>query len=245
MKVAYVRVSTEEQVKGFSIEAQKKTLIEAFPEIDRFYSDPGFTGSNLDRPGLQSLLSDLDPLQIRSVFVFKLDRLSRNLLDLLILIQHYFLPRSIELKSPFEHLDILTPSGLFTLQVLGAAAQLERESLALRVRSGKVQKALSGRLATGEPPFGYRSSGGDLEIDPGPANVVKRIFSLRSRGLSLREICQDLNSRKIKSKRGRPWTPSTVSYILKNPLYRGHLEYRLDGETIISHVPELALFSSS
>lgn len=111
----YCRVSTDAQVEGYSIDAQKK-LLEAYcisKEITDFeyYIDGGYSGSNLERPAMKKLLDDIDDKKIDYVIVYKLDRISRSQKDTLFLIEEKFNPNNIGFISIRENFDTTTPFG--------------------------------------------------------------------------------------------------------------------------------------
>ncbi|RHW37287.1 recombinase family protein [Neobacillus notoginsengisoli] len=161
----YIRVSTQEQVDNSSIETQKEKL-EAYCKAKDWvvydtYIDPGYSGSNLNRPDLQRLLGDLK--HIDAVMVYKLDRLSRSQKDTLELIEDYFLKNNVDFVSVTETLDTSTPFGKAMIGILSVFAQLEREMIAERMRDGLIDRAKKGYWVAGgnyEPAgFGVRHDG--------------------------------------------------------------------------------------
>ena len=144
----YVRVSTDIQVDGYSIDEQLERLEKYCDAKDWIiynkYIDPGFTGSNINRPGLTKLLQDIHKGKIDLVLVYKLDRLSRSQKDTLYLIEEEFLPNNVDFISMTENFDTSTPFGKAMIGILSVFAQLERENIKTRLAMGHVGRAKAG-----------------------------------------------------------------------------------------------------
>ena len=150
--VIYIRVSTREQSEeGYSIGEQQDKLIkycEAMGwEVVKIYIDPGYTGSNIERPGLQSMIHDIEAGGIDKVVVYKLDRLSRSQFDTLYLINKVFLANNCDFTSSTESFDTSTPFGRAMLGILAVFAELEREKIRERMADGKLGKSKGWLLA--------------------------------------------------------------------------------------------------
>jgi site-specific DNA recombinase len=149
LTVAYCRVSTEEQAEeGYSIEGQADKL-KVYAELHDLgtvvvVSDPGWSGKNLERPGLQRLLEMVRAGHVGHVLVWRLDRLSRNLGDLIALAD-MFGSSDVALHSFTERLDLSTATGRMFYNVLGSFAQFYREQLAENVRMGMQQAIRQGK----------------------------------------------------------------------------------------------------
>lgn len=215
MTIAYCRVSTEEQAaEGFSIEGQAEKLrayaaLHDLGEVVEI-TDPGWSGKNMDRPGLRRVLEMADKGHVSHVLVWRLDRLSRNLGDLQTLASD-FLARGIKLHSVTENLDLSSATGRMFYNILGSFAQFYREQLAENVRLGMSQAVRQGRWIN-RPKTGY-DLGDDGVLTPNAdAPTVRTIFRLRAEGLSYREI-EDRTGVKY----------STVSAILKSRIYLGEV----------------------
>jgi DNA invertase Pin-like site-specific DNA recombinase len=234
---AYVRVSTREQAEGTGLQTQKEK-IRAWADLHdvtriQLYEDSGESGGSMDRDSLQALLSDVESGDVDTVVVYKADRLSRSLRDLLTVLDNRLEPNGVRFVSVTEQFDTSTASGRLFLQMLGSFSEFERNVITERTTEGRRRKAESGGHACGEVPFGYRKNGkGELEPDPDTAPVVRRIFRLRDRGESLRAIAGRLNDAGVETKRGGDWHASTVKHILENPKYQGEIQHEFDGETI-------------
>ena len=231
MIALYTRVSTSAQAQeGYSLEEQEKRL-RAYCELYklepvRVYCDPGFSGSNLDRPAMQQLIKDVKKGLIEKVVVWKLDRLSRNQLDTLRLIEEVFLPNGTEFVSATENFDTSTPIGRATLGLLSTFAQLERSRIQERMVLGKDARAKAGKFhGTGMVPIGYDYIDGELVINWQEAAVVRRIFDEYASGRGVTTIWTELDREGLQHKRGK-YTRQNVSYILKNRLYVGEIKNR-------------------
>src|SRR4029453_5502508 len=190
LNVAYCRVSTEEQAaEGFSIDGQAEKL-QTYAKLHDLgpvtvIEDPGRSGKDLDRPGLQQVLAMVEQGHVTNVLVWRLDRLSRNLGDL-ILRAEALSKDGVGLHSFTEKLDLSSATGRMFYNILGAFAQFYREQLAENVRLGRQQAARQGGW-TNRPKMGYDLVDGHL-VPNAEAPTVRRIFALRAEGLSFREI---------------------------------------------------------
>lgn len=199
-KVAlYVRVSTEGQAEeGYSIEAQKK-MLEAFCvskgyDSFEFYIDPGFSGSNIDRPALTALIRDIENGRISHVAVYKLDRLSRSQKDTLYLIEDVLNKNDVGFISLTENMDTSTPIGRAMLGIISAFAQLERENIKIRTRMGMRERVKGGLwMGGGKIPFGYDYDPIKGILTPNDdAETVRRIYDMFLSGYSPNRIAQEI-----------------------------------------------------
>ncbi|WP_188065944.1 recombinase family protein [Brevibacillus brevis] len=241
MRVAiYGRVSTEEQAQeGFSIAAQKEKLT-AFVhsqdwDIYDYYIDEGISAKNTDRPQLQRLLKDIRDRNVDVVLVYKLDRLTRSVLDLYQLLQE-FDRYDVKFKSATEVYDTTTAIGRLFITLVAALAQWERENLAERVKFGQEQMVNELKRPGGRPPFGYDLKNGTLKINEEEAVIVRDIFSRYLQGEGLDWIAMELNRRGSITKQGKKWDKMTVKILLENQTYYGALRwnYRKGGRKINS-----------
>src|SRR5437763_2426719 len=237
MKVAaYIRVSTQMQVEdGYSLSAQRERL-KAFAysqgwEIVKFYVDEGLSAKDMDRPDLQRMLKGVREGIFDIVLVYKLDRLTRSVIDLDKLLTE-FSKHDVMFKSSTEVYDTTTATGRLFIRLVASMAQWERENLGERVRFGMQEKAREGKWTVSTPPLGYDSKESELIINPSEAAVVKEIFSLYLSGMGMHKIARNLNERGLYTKKGKAWAQSTIQYILTNPIYHGttRYNYRLNKE---------------
>jgi site-specific DNA recombinase len=190
LTVAYCRVSTEEQAtEGFSIDGQAEKL-RAYASLHDLgevtvIADPGRSGKDVDRAGLQQLLAMVEAGHVAHVLLWRLDRLSRNLGDLIDLADS-FGRAGVALHSFTEKIDLSSATGRMFYNILGSFAQFYREQLAENVRMGMQQAAHQGRWMN-RPKTGYDLVGGEL-IPNGDAERVREIFKLRAAGMSYAAI---------------------------------------------------------
>lgn len=162
MKVAlYIRVSTQDQAKeGYSLEVQREYL-ESFARregyaIFKVYSDDGISAYSTRRPALQQLLADAKAKKFELVSAYKIDRFSRNLKDLLMLVDELS-SYGVAFKSTTEPFDTTTSTGKMMFQQLGSFAEFERNRIAERVFPGMVKSVKLGNWQGARySPYGYR-----------------------------------------------------------------------------------------
>ncbi len=235
MKYAvYVRVSTEEQAQhGFSIVAQKEKnsafVVSQDGKIYKIYVDDGYSGKNIKRPALQDLLRDAEQKKFDIVLIYKLDRLSRRLSDLVSLGEK-FDKLGIGIKSVTEPFDTTTPAGKLMFNMLGSFAQFERELIGERTKLGIMRRIKNGEWSTTRP-FGYDLEEGKLIINEVEAELVKRCYQLfLEHNLGVELIHRRLNKEDLVSRRKGKWSKNSVWTMLTNPVYAGYI--RWDGEVI-------------
>jgi len=229
----YARVSTERQERQQTIDSQLAAL-RAWAEAgghelnDRHvFRDEGYSGSRLDRPGLDALRDAVRDGEVEILGVLAPDRLARKYAYQALLLEEFrragcavgFLNRAIS-DDPGDQL---------LLQIQGAVAEYERTLLSERFRRGKLQKARAGQFVGVHAPYGYhhlpRRDGvtGRLTIDEAEAEVVRMLYGwLTEERLTLRQILKRLNAGPWRPRSGRrPWAASTVHHILSDPVYTG------------------------
>ena len=232
MKVAiYTRVSTIEQAEeGYSISEQQDKLKKYCDikdwKVARVYTDPGFSGSNTNRPSLQQLISDCKNNMFDAVLVYKLDRLSRSQKDTLYLIEDVFNKNGVDFISLSENFDTSTAFGKAMIGILSVFAQLEREQITERMTLGRVGRAKAGKaMSWSNCPFGYTIQKEIYEIDPFRAEIVKRIYRDYLAGISITAIKNNLNEEGHVGK-DINWSYRTVRQILDNIVYAGYIKYK-------------------
>lgn len=227
----YVRVSTDKQVQnGYSVGEQErrcKALIESKGwEYTGTYRDLGASGRNIKRKGLRTMLEDIAFGQIDVVVVYALDRLSQRQRDTLYLLEDVFPQHNVEIVSLTESLDTTTPLGRAMIGILAAFNQMEEENMSTNLQMGRKAKAEKGGYAGGKPPYGYKVVDGKLEIDPKAAEVVRLIYGLRERGLTLKAITKALNDAGYRTQNGLEFKHSAIQRALGNEeIYKGHYRY--------------------
>ena len=242
MKVAiYARVSTEEQAKeGFSIPAQKERL-RAFCQsqgwtIVKEYIEEGWSAKNLERPQMKKMLRDIKKGEIDIVLVYRLDRLTRSVLDLYVLLKS-FDDSNVAFRSATEVYDTSTAMGRLFLTLVAALAQWERENLVERVRFGIEQMIDEGKKPGGHSPYGYKfDKDFNCTIIENEAKTVNMIFQLYCDGFGFRSIADRLNELNIKPRIAKEWNHNSVRDILTNDMYIGTYRW---GDKVIqnNHTP--------
>ena len=230
----YCRVSTEEQSRdGFSIRAQEQKLKEYAHVKDwtifNIYIDEGISGKNItERPQINKMIADIKSGKVKNVLVFKLDRLTRNVGDLVFLMD-LFKEHKCAFNSLTESIDTSTASGRMFIKIIGIFAEFERENIAERVRVGKERKTREGYSPSGAiDNYGYdREKGSRIQqINEAEAENVRLIFDMfTNQNMSLSAIAKSLNMQKIKGKLGCLWTGTTVRALLTNCNYIGLVRY--------------------
>jgi DNA invertase Pin-like site-specific DNA recombinase len=214
--LGYVRVSTEEQAQhGVSLDAQRERIgcyAKLYDlEVIEVFVDDGWSGDSLERPGLRDALSALEDGEAEAIIVAKLDRLSRNVRELLDLIAEHFSER-FTLLSVAEQLDARTATGRFTITILAAVAQLELETIRERTREALAYKRGRGEYTGGQVPYGWRlGEDGILIANDAEQAAVDKARTLRRQGLPLRTIAVRLCEAGHYPRNGaRRWAPTQV-----------------------------------
>jgi len=229
MRVAgYIRVSTEEQAKeGYSLDAQRDKLISFCKSQDwtlvEIYVEEGKSAKDMNRPELQRLLSDAKTGQYDVILVYRLDRLTRSVMDLYTLLQT-FEEYNVKFKSATEIYDTTTAMGKLFITIVAALAQWERENLSERVRFGMEELVRGGKWPGGPAPYGYVWDGENMHIVPEEARILRELRRLYMSGEGLGSTARALNARGL-LRRGNTWSAQSVWYVLDNPFYAGKIRY--------------------
>ena len=233
MKVAsYSRVSTEEQVEGFSLAAQQRGVREYcsskdWTEPDQFVDEGRSARSEAidKRPALQRLLKECQEGIYNVVVVYSLDRWSRNLM---VTLQTFnaLAKRGVAFASVTENIDYSSPEGRLFVAMLGAFAQYFSDSLAKHTRKGIDERVHQGRPA-GPIPFGYtKGEDGVPAIVEAEATAVKAAFQMKARGKTNAYIAAWLNEQSLRTREGNRFTHFAVRDLLTNPFYTGRIRFR-------------------
>ena len=226
----YARVSTDEQAEGYSIPAQLKLLngwaiVKGATEVIE-YVDNGYSAKNLRRPQVQRMLNDCASHKLDMVIIWRLDRFSRNLRDILVTVEDVFQKNGVEFVSATESIDTSTPSGRLTLNLLGSVAQNERESISERTIMVMGELAKQCRHLGGRPPYGYDVDGnGAYILHPERSKAVRMLFDMRLAGHSYPEIIDALTAAGYKNYSGGDFTQNTIYDMLRNEKYAGTYIY--------------------
>lgn len=230
--VAYCRVSTDNQKDegtiGLQVDAIKEYCELNKLELVEVFEDNGVSGGLEDREALAKMFDFIEDKTnaINGVVIYKLDRLARDLIIQENLIKD-FEKRGVKLISTKEtDLDSKEPTRVFIRQVLGGVSQYEKALITMRLSGGRNRKAKQGRYAGGRVAMGYLSIDKDLQTTSEEADTVRHIFTLKKKRVGINEIARQLNANGVKTKTGSgKWYGATVSYILKNKLYKGVYTY--------------------
>jgi site-specific DNA recombinase len=213
----YVRVSTEEQAKeGISLSAQidrcQNYCKARSWEVANVYTDAGYSAGSMKRPAVQQLFKDLNENKFENILVYKFDRFSRNVRDLITFLDR-LKERKINFTSVTENIDTTTAMGEAFFQMIGVFAQLERGMVKERVKLA-FDKKISDGESLSRAPMGYIHQLGKLIIDKKNVKKIQTIFEMRSAGIHYKTISEKLNI-----------PISTLYTIIKNPTYAGKVKY--------------------
>jgi len=251
---AYCRKSIEERAdEAFgSIENQHEAVLnfiashkhEGWIPLTERYDDNGFTGSNANRPSLQKLLKDIKEDRVNMVIVYKLDRLSRSLVDFVQLLK-FFDEHDVAFASVTQPIDTSTSTGKLMLHILSSFAEFERELISERTKDKMSAARKRGKWTGGITPLGYRvdKENKKLIIDPESSKIVREIFDLYLKGNSTLNITQLFNERgyrttKLACKNGKimggtKYSVAKIQWMLRHAIYAGKARYNgqiYDGE---------------
>lgn len=222
MNVAYLRVSTEAQTEKYGLDVQKQKILDFCEQkgivIDRWYIDGGYSGSNIDRPEIQKLLDDAEGGMIQRVFIYKLDRMSRDVIDTLTLLYRVLPKYGVEIVSMTEDLRFENPMDKVMIGVNAIMGQYEREVIYMRTRAGMKERVKKGLwMGGGRVPIGYYYDRNDGILHPHPeqAEIVRKAYRMYIDGYSCENIARILGIS----------TDRTVFGILNRKANIGLIEY--------------------
>ena len=228
----YSRVSLADGLeKEFnSIDAQREAC-EAYVASQRSngwvalphrYDDGGFTGANTDRPAFQRLLADVKAGKVDVVAVYKIDRLSRSLVDFAQLLDTLH-RHGVGVASVTQSFDSSTPMGRMVVNLLATFAQFERETTSERVRDKMLATRRKGMWTGGCAPLGYDVREKKLVVNTAEAERVRAIFALYRDLGSLLPVVHELHSRGWTAKTGQRFSKTSLHALLTNPLHLGKI----------------------
>jgi len=241
----YTRKSSEEGLEQAfnSLDAQREACAayvmsqasEGWVLVSEQYDDGGISGGTLNRPALKRLIADIEAGLIDIIVVYKVDRLSRSLLDFAKLVET-FDKANVSFVSITQSFNTTTSMGRLTLNMLLSFAQFEREVTAERIRDKIAASKAKGLWMGGTVPLGYAPKGRSLEIVEEHAALIRHIHVRYLELGSVRELADDLReSGRLVPERvltsGRvmgnvPFCRGQLYAILKNPIYRGEIVHR-------------------
>jgi site-specific DNA recombinase len=241
----YTRKSTEEglELDFNSLDAQREACEdfissqkhEGWVMLPTHYDDGGYSGGTLERPALQRLLADIRGSKVDVVVVYKIDRLTRSLLDFAKIVE-VFDSGSVSFVSITQAFNTATSMGRLTLNVLLSFAQFEREVTGERIRDKIAASKKKGMWMGGYPPLGYDVQDRKLVVNEAEAETVRHIFHRYQELHSVRLLKEHLYAAGIVSKRriasegrpygGKPMTRGALYHMLQNRIYRGEIVHR-------------------
>ena len=220
---------------GNQVELCKAYVRNLFGEeyVDRcvVFEDEGFSGGNLQRPDFKRMMEEVRKRKFKAIVVYRLDRISRNISDFTGLIDE-LTKLDVSFVSIKEQFDTGTPMGRAMMFIISVFSQLERETIAERIRDNMHELAKTGRWLGGNTPTGFKSgSVSKITIDgkerksyklipiPEEIEIPKMIFDLYIETDSLTAVEGELLRRRIKTKKGKDFTRFAIKAILQNPVY--------------------------
>ncbi len=231
-KVAiYIRVSTVYQVDKDSLPMQRSDLVtycKLILETDNYeiFEDAGYSGKNTDRPAFQDMMKRVRDGEFTHILVWKIDRISRNLLDFANMYQE-LKSLGVTFVSKSEQFQTNTAMGEAMLKIILVFAELERNMTSERVTATMIDRASKGIWNGGRIPYGYDYDYGKREflLNEDEAPVVKLIYDLYLEHRSLVYIVKYLDEKQIRTRLGFQFSPTTLHIILRNPFYIGTYRY--------------------
>ena len=238
----YTRKSSEEGLEqGFnSLDAQREACEafiasqkhEGWKALATFYDDGGYSGGNMDRPGLKQLLSDIDKKKIKVVVVYKVDRLTRSLADFAKIVEQ-FDAKGVSFVSVTQQFNTTSSMGRLTLNVLLSFAQFEREVTGERIRDKIAASKQKGMWMGGTAPIGYQGKERTLVSVPDEAKLIQQIYERYLELGSIRLLKAELDQQGIYSPirlrlsgnvyGGKPFSRGNLQRILTSRIYLGEM----------------------
>ncbi len=241
----YTRKSTDEGLEQDfnSLDAQREAC-EAFIAsqsglgwklVNTRYDDGGVSGGTMDRPALQNLLSEVEAGRVDVVVVYKIDRLTRSLMDFARIVD-LFDVKDVSFVSVTQQFNTTTSMGRLTLNVLLSFAQFEREVTAERIRDKIAASRKKGMWMGGNPPLGYDVEHKQLVVNETEAETVRQLFRLYLETRSIRRLKARADELGIVTKirtykdgrttGGKPFSRGNLHLLLTNPTYIGQVVHR-------------------
>ena len=224
----YVRVSTQDQAQhGFSLDAQQEALENYAKalgyEIHKIYRDEGKSAKDLKRPQMIELLKDAEAQKFSSIFIYKLDRFSRSLKDLILTIDQ-LKQWNIDFVSLQDKIETASASGKLMFHIISAFAEFERNIIGDRTKFGMERKAKEGGFIA-KAPRGYKLVDKELVPDENSDEITQIFQHFLNSNISLTQLAKMYGM-----------TPAGMKKLLKNTTYIGKIKF-IDQETDGQHKP--------
>jgi site-specific DNA recombinase len=224
----YARYSSALQSES-SIDAQlaacKSFCAQRGYDIAQTYIDRIESASTTTRPQFQRMLADAEARKFNIVVTHKLDRFSRSVVDVLLLMER-FTEWGVQYTSATEPFDYTTAAGRMFLTQLAALAEWYRGNLIFEIAKGKHQRAVSGKVNFSTPPFGYSRVKGAIVPNEHAEDVRWACEAYASGQYTYRQIADEFNTRGLTTTRGGRWTVENVREMIQNPFYAGWVSER-------------------
>lgn len=244
-RAIYTRKSTEEGLEQEfnSLDAQREACAayilsqrhEGWVELPQMYDDGGFSGGNMDRPGLKQLLAEVEAGRVDVIVLYKVDRLTRSLADFARIVE-VLDKAGASFVSVTQSFNTTTSMGRLTLNVLLSFAQFEREVTGERIRDKVAASKAKGMWMGGVVPLGYDVVERKLIINEPEAATVRMIFERYEQLGSLKSLMEELTGKRVVSKHrrlsdgtaygGQPFSRGALSHLLGNRVYIGEVAHR-------------------
>ncbi|WP_286821734.1 recombinase family protein [Mitsuokella sp. UBA4253] len=236
----YCRVSTLHQVDKDSLPMQRQDMINYAKYVlsikdYEVFENAGYSGKNTDRPAFQEMMERIERGEFSHVLVWKIDRISRNLLDFATMYARCK-KLGVTFVSKNEQFDTSTAMGEAMLKIILVFAELERNMTSERVASTMNARAAEGKWNGGRVPFAYAydRETDSFSIRDDEAKVALELKDTYLRTHSLTYTARLLNGTGKRTRRGYAWTPATVAIILRSPFYRGTYRYNYRDESDVT-----------
>ncbi len=226
----YTRKSCEEGLEQDfnSLDAQREACEsyiksqqhEGWVTVEKQYNDGGFSGGNLERPALKQLFEDIEAGNVDTVVVYKIDRLTRSLMDFSKIVE-LFDKHSVTFVSITQQFNTTTSMGRLTLNILLSFAQFEREVTAERIRDKKAASAKKGMWTSGKAPIGYELKDKKLIINEERAKTVRIIFDKYLEFQAIKPLKEYLDTNGLKTVNDKYFSKGNLYHILNNKIYLG------------------------
>lgn len=229
----YIRVSTTHQIDKDSLPMQRQDLI-AYAKLmlntDDYviFEDAGYSGKNTDRPKFQEMMSQIRQGTFSHLLVWKIDRISRNLLDFATMYKE-LKDLGVVFVSKNEQFDTSTAMGEAMLKIILVFAELERNMTSERVTATMISRASNGQWNGGRVPYGYNYDyeTKDFSTNPIEAEIVHLIHDKYEEMRSLVRESRYLNEKGLRTRAGNLWNPVSLHIILHNIFYCGDYRYNV------------------
>tara|TARA_R110001583_G_scaffold192994_2_gene360324 strand:+ start:536 stop:1327 length:792 start_codon:yes stop_codon:yes gene_type:complete len=242
--IIYQRVSSKGQETNTSLAYQKKRL-ETFCNDNNIKNITSISdvdsGGNANRTGIKQIEHLIQADIINTIYITKLDRLYRSVLDGAKFI-HLCLEHNVDIQATDEPISTKSPVEMLQINLLLSIADFERSNIKIRTNQGKQSSYELGNRPHGNIPFGYNSK---MEIEPNSAAVINKLFRRYNKSNSLTDVKNYLNRNGYTTARNKPFRRKSIYNILKNPTYAGFISFNNQSK-VGNHIPIISkrLFTS-